>query len=236
MINILIPMAGRGSRFAEMGYKLPKPLIDVNGMPMIELVFRNLNMDGHYIFIALKEHEDKYNVSVLLKSLKPDCDIIYLDSVTDGACRTALMAQAHIDNDSPLIISNSDQLVKWDSSDFLLKCAMSQCDGSIVTLTKNETKYSYARMENGLVVEVAEKKVISDRATAGIYYYQHGSDFVKFAKRMIGKDIRTNNEFYICPVYNEFILDGKNITEYRVERMDCLGNPEDLRTYMLGNR
>jgi HAD superfamily hydrolase (TIGR01509 family) len=237
--NVVIPMAGSGSRFATAGYTFPKPLIDVNGKPMIEVVVNNLELDcktAHFIFIVQKVHYEQYDLQNLLNKLAPGCDIIQLDGVTEGAACSVLKAKAIIDTDTPLIIANSDQFVEWGdqgSSAFWYQCE--NVDGGIVTFTSSHPKWSYALLDdNGFVKEVAEKKVISDHATVGIYYYRSGKDFVKYAEQMIAKNIRVNNEFYVCPVYNEFIQDGKKIKIVDIVRMWGIGVPEDL-TYFLNH-
>lgn len=232
-LNVLIPMAGMGSRFVEAGYKLPKPLIDVDCKPMIRRVVENLNIDANYIFIAQRDHYEKYNLKTYLELMVPDCKIILTDGLTEGAACTALLAKDLINNDQRLLIANSDQLVDWDSCDFMYNMISSGCDGGLLTFKANETKWSYAKLGfNGFVEKVAEKKVISDNASVGIYYYKHGKDFVKYAEQMISKNIRVKNEFYICPVYNEYIADGKKLKIYECNKMNGLGTPEDLLNYL----
>jgi len=112
IMNVVIPMAGAGSRFESAGYTFPKPLIDVNGKPMIQTVVENLNIEANYIFIVQKEHYERYNLNHFLKLLAPNCTIIQVDGMTEGAACTALLAKKFIDNDQPLLISNSDQYVE----------------------------------------------------------------------------------------------------------------------------
>ena len=225
-------MAGLGSRFSEKGYTKPKPLIDVDGEPMIKKVIDSLNIDGHYIFIVQREHSVKYHLQDVLDEFVPGCTIVEIDGVTDGAARTTLLAKDLIDNDTPLLIANSDQVVVWDSSAFTSQMASSD----VIALFKaTDSKWSYAKINQARVVEVAEKKVISNNASVGIYGWSKGSDYVKYAEQMIAKDIRTNNEFYICPVYNEAIEDGKIVTPYFVQEMHGIGTPEDLENYLEKN-
>ena len=232
-LNVLIPMAGAGSRFEQAGYTFPKPLIDVKGKPMIQVVVENLNIKANYIFIVQKSHREKYNLDTLLNLITPECKIVEVDGVTEGAAVTALMAKKYINNNNPLFFANSDQFVEWDSNEFMYKMNETQADGGIVTFKATHPKWSFAKVdENGLVTEVAEKNPISDIATVGYYYWKHGSDFVKYAEQMIEKNIRVNNEFYVCPVFNQAVEDCKQIRTFDVEGMWGLGTPEDLNYYL----
>jgi len=236
-MNVLIPMAGAGSRFAQAGYTFPKPLIEVNGKPMIQCIVENLNIDAHFIFIVQKEHYEKYNLNQVLKLIKPDCDIVLIDGMTEGAACTTLEAKDLINNENPLLIANSDQIVEWDSNECLYAFDADSIDGGILTFKATHPKWSYAKIgEDGFVEQVAEKNPISDNATVGIYYWKHGSDYVKYAEQMIERNIRTNNEFYVCPVFNEAIEDGKKIRVKQVEKMWGIGTPEDLNYYLENNK
>tara|TARA_R110002167_G_scaffold36302_3_gene115082 strand:+ start:1584 stop:2951 length:1368 start_codon:yes stop_codon:yes gene_type:complete len=232
-MNVLIPMAGAGSRFAKAGYTFPKPLIEVNGKPMIQLVVENLNIDARHIFVVQKEHYEKYNLKHLLNLISPGCKIVQVDEMTEGAACTTLLAKEFINNDEPLIFANSDQYLDWDSNEFMYSMEADGVDGGMLTFTATHPKWSFAKTnEDGLVTEVAEKKPISDVATAGIYYWKHGKDYVKYAEQMIEKDIRFNNEFYVCPVFNQAIDGGKKIKTFHFDGMWGIGTPEDLRTFL----
>lgn len=236
-LNVVIPMAGHGSRFAEAGYTFPKPLIEVNGKPMIQKVVENLGVNANYTFIVQKEHYDKYALKYLLNNIAPDCNIICVSGVTEGAACTVLLAKKHINNDNPLLIANSDQYVDWNSSDFYYSCENSSLDGLILSFKNIHPKWSYAKLDDsGYVSEVAEKKPISDNATVGIYYWKHGSDFVKYAEDMIEQNIRVNGEFYVCPVFNQAIKDNKKFRLFNINNMWGLGTPEDLTYYLENNK
>lgn len=235
-LNVLIPMAGLGSRFKDAGYVFPKPLVEVDGKPMIQAVVESLGVNAQYTYIVQKEHYEKYNLSYLLNLITPNCNIVQVDGITEGAAVTCLLARKYIDNESPLIMANSDQIVEWNSRQFIYDLMTKNADGGIATFKSTHPKWSYAKIDhNGLVTEVAEKKPISDIATVGIYYWKHGADFVKYAQQMIEKDIRTNNEFYVCPVFNEAIADNKRVFTNDIKKMWGLGTPEDLK-YYLSNR
>ena len=237
MIHIVIPMAGRGSRFANAGYEMPKPLINIWGHYMVEYVIHNIRPKQEYqfIFLCLKEHLEKYHLRERLLEIEPDAKIVEVSEVTQGAACTVLLAEKYIDNDDALMIANSDQYVTIDIEDFLR--SMEEKDGLIMTMKANDTKWSYAAYDDGgNVTLVREKEVISDEATVGIYCFGKGSDFVRYAKQMIAKNIRVNNEFYVAPVYNEMIEDAKKITFYNIGSLDNgmygLGVPEDLERFM----
>jgi HAD superfamily hydrolase (TIGR01509 family) len=232
-MNVLIPMAGAGSRFQQAGYTFPKPLIDVEGKPMIQVVVDNLNIEAIYIYVVQKEHREKYNLDTLLNLITPNCKIVEVDGITDGAACTTLLAKEYINNDEPLVMANSDQFVEWDSNEFMYKMIEQKVDGGILTFTATHPKWSFAKVdEYGYVTEVAEKNPISDIATVGVYYWAKGSDYVKYAEQMIDKNIRTNGEFYTCPTFNEAIGDGKKIKTFNIEKMWGLGTPEDLNYYL----
>ena len=236
--NILIPMAGRGSRFEEQGYTDKKPFIDVNGKPMIHRVIKNLGMefDKEYMFIliCLQEDFDKYDFTEFEKVIGHNSyDVVILDDVTEGAAQTILQAKDLINDDTPLMTMNSDQLVDWDVERLFEMCE--QFDGVIPCFYGEGNAWSYARtLDDGYVQEVAEKKQISNTATAGYYYWKKGSDFVKYAEQMIEDNSRTNGEFYVAPVYNWAVLDGKRIGVFMVDKCYSLGTPEDLQEYLSG--
>ena len=236
--NILIPMAGRGSRFEEQGYTDKKPFIDVNGKPMIQRVIENLNMefDSNYefIIICLQEDFDKYDFKIFDDIVgHTEYKVICLDDVTEGAAQTLLEAKDIIDNDTPMLSFNTDQMIDYNPEK-MWEIA-EQFDGYIPCFWGDSEDWSYARtLDNGYVQEVAEKKVISNNATAGYYYWSKGSDFVKYAEQMIEQNSRSNGEFYVAPVYNWAIQDGKKIGICIVDEIYELGTPEYLEEYLNG--
>lgn len=235
-LNVLIPMAGLGSRFAQQGYTFPKPLIDVNGKPMIQVVVENLNIDANYIFLVQQEHYEKYNLRHLLNLISPNCTIIQVDGLTEGAACTALLAKEFINNDNPLLIANSDQYIEWNSNETMYSFSNAKIDGGMLVFESTHPKWSFAKLDSsGYIERVAEKDPISNIASTGIYYYTKGSDFVKYAEQMIGKNIRVNNEFYICPVFNEFVENNKLLTVKYVNKMYGIGTPEDLTNFLTKN-
>jgi dTDP-glucose pyrophosphorylase len=236
MLNIVLPMAGKGSRFAEKGYAFPKPLIEIKKKPMIQVVIENLTpKEPHrFIFICQKSHYNQYSLQTLLEAIAPGCKVVVVDGITEGAACTVLLAKEFIDNDDELLLANSDQFVDLDINKFLEGVRKDGKDGSIMTFESLHPKWSYAKLDgSGNVIEVAEKKPISHHATVGIYYYKKGTFFVKGAEDMIMKNIRTNNEFYVCPVYNQMIEKSKKVGIFEIEpdQMYGLGTPEDLEMF-----
>ncbi|HSW76559.1 MAG TPA: HAD-IA family hydrolase [Candidatus Saccharimonadales bacterium] len=232
-INIVIPMAGMGSRFIQDGYKTPKPLIHIKGKTMIEHVISNLNINGQYIFIVQQKHLSTDLVDKLNQAA-PSCIIIPIDYITEGAACTVLLAEKYINTTTPLLIANSDQYVEWDANEFMLMNEINKVDGAIVTFKSNESRWSYAKIDpvTKNVTSVREKEVISNDATVGIYYYKQGNTFVSCAKQMIAKNNRVNNEFYVCPVFNDMIDHGYCITTYACKKMWGMGISDDLVIFM----
>ena len=235
--NIVVPMAGRGSRFTEQGYTDSKPFIDVNGKPMIQRVIENLNIefDSNYEFviICLQEDFDKYDFRIFDDIIgHTEYKVICLEDVTEGAAQTLLEAKDIIDSDTPMLSFNTDQMIDYNPKMFEIA---KQFDGYIPCFWGDSKDWSYARtLDNGYVQEVAEKKVISNNATAGYYYWRKGSDYVKYAEQMIEENSRSNGEFYVAPVYNWAIQDGKKIGICIVDEIYELGTPEYLEEYLNG--
>ena len=239
MINIVLPIAGRGSRFAEAGFELPKPLIPVHGKPMIEVVVNNIRplCEHRFIFVALKEHLDHLGMKETLNKIAPGCIIIPVNEVTEGAACTVLLAREFIDNNDQLMMANSDQWVDIDINDYLSLMEDKNIDGLIMTMWADDPKWSFVGFDNdGKVNNVVEKKVISNEATVGIYNFQKGSDFVKAADQMIAKNLRVKNEFYVAPAYNEMIIDQAKITIFNIGKeydgMYGMGIPSDLDKFV----
>lgn len=232
-LNILIPMAGAGSRFAAAGYTFPKPLIDVNDQPMIKTVIDNLNVDAHFIFIVQQAHYDKYNLKPFLNIIAPNCTIVCVDHLTEGACSTTLLAKEFINNDESLLIANSDQFIEWESGEFFHAMNSPNIDGGVLTFESTHPKWSYIKTnESGNVSELREKEVISNLATVGIYYWKKGSDYIKYAEEMVTCGEKIKGEYYVAPTYNGAIKDGKSIKTFSVDRMWGLGTPEDLNYFL----
>jgi dTDP-glucose pyrophosphorylase len=239
MLNIVVPMAGAGSRFAKAGFKDPKPLIQVNGVPMIKLVIENLlpSRNHRFIFICQKTHIDSYSLQEKLSEWAPGCVVVGLDGLTEGAACTVLSAKHLIDNDDALMIANSDQYIDIAIDDYLNHMTAADLDGQIMTMTADDPKWSFVALDHKkLVTRVVEKQVISNEATVGIYNFKHGYDFVRAAEKMISMDERANGEFYVAPAYNRMIEGHKAVGIYNIgseaNGMYGLGIPADLELFL----
>lgn len=234
MLNIVLPMAGRGSRFADVGYALPKPLIPVLGVPMIELVIANLTprRPHRFHFLARREHVDGYDLAEKLRDWAPGSSLTLVEEVTEGAACTVLLAKGAIDNADPLMIANCDQYVDADINAYL--AAEDGADGLIMTMWADDPKWSFVRRDaEGRVVEVVEKVVVSNEATVGVYNFARGSDFVRAAEVMIADDRRVNGEFYVAPAYDELIAEGAEIRCHDIGAgMHGIGTPADLDAFL----
>lgn len=228
-MNILIPMAGAGSRFTNAGYTMPKPLVPVRGKPMISRAVETLGLNGRYIFVIRNNDE----LRDLLYDMVPSCKIVEIDHQTRGSAETALHASHLIDN-GPLLITNCDQIMHWNGKQFQTFLYHVDLDGVIVTYYKNNPRNSYAKVDKmGFVTQIREKEVISDISLNGIHYWRDGNDFISSARTMMQCNDNVNGEFYIAPTYNYLINQGKKIGIYHIpsSQHHAVGIPEDLAKY-----
>lgn len=230
--NILVPMAGLGSRFIKEGFKVPKQLINIKDKHLIDISLECLDYkDCNLIFVVRDETVYNFHIDELLKKkFGDDIKIVVLDKLTEGSVCSCLYAEEYIDNDAPLVIHTLDIEFRpvFDPN------SMNEldADGLLLTFKSNSANYSYTDIdENGYVKRTAEKKAISSNACVGIYGFKKGSDFCKYAKEMIAKDIRTKNEFYIAPLYNLLVDDGKKIVTSTVDKMHVFGTPDEFHFY-----
>jgi len=237
-INIVIPMAGMGQSFLRAGYTLPKPLVDVNGKPMIERVIENLTpKHPHTFYFVMKQEQyEKYPfVEIFQKTTSGNFEVILVPNVPQGALCTVLTAIDFINNKNELLVANADQIIDVSINDFIDFAQNSNAQAAIMTFEASHPKWSFLRLNNhNEVIETAEKQMISSHATSGIYYYKHGSLFVDAGLSMIEKDIRFNNEFYVCPSFNELILKNNKVIAWEMRRdaMHSLGTAVDLAMYL----
>ncbi|MFC5430230.1 glycosyltransferase family 2 protein [Paraburkholderia denitrificans] len=239
MLNIVVPMAGAGSRFANAGYLDPKPLIQVRGVPMIAVVINNLkpSCEHRFIFVCQRSHIERFRLAEKLSAWAPGCEIVGLDGITQGAACTVLAAREHISEKDSLTIANSDQYVDIDIDDYLVEMERQNLDGLIMTMTADDPKWSFVGLsDEHLVNNVVEKQVISNEATVGIYNFRRGGDFLRAADAMIRKELLVNGEYYVAPVYNEMIAECASIGISNVGRegagMYGLGIPADLERFL----
>ena len=235
MIRIVVPMGGEGRQFAERGYTFPKPLVEVAGAPLIELVVRNLTpSEPHeFVFICRQEHVQKYALADVLRLIAPGCRIVTMAQPTAGALCSVLLGMEHLAHEDELLVANADQWIDVPIDAFLAYARTTRLDGALITFPNTHPRWSYARTENDQVVAVAEKQPISRNATAGVYYFRRGSEFAAAAERMLLKNATVGGEFYVAPVYNELVLAGRRIGIFPIEaaQMHGLGTPEEVERF-----
>lgn len=236
MINILIPLAGKNQFFPEAEYPFPKPLIEFNSKTMIEHIidnFSTIQKEKQFIFIVNSEDCKKYHLDNVLNILtNHTCKIIKLDNETKGAACSAMMAVEYIDNDTPLIISNADQLFDICLDEVVNSFASS--DAGVITFESIHPRWSYVRLDSeNKVTETAEKRPISKSAIAGFYYFTKGSAFINSSSKMIKKDASVNGLYYIAPALNELVLESKTINIFQIEnsKYHTFYTPQKIKEY-----
>ena len=232
-MKLVLPMAGNGQRFFDEGYDLPKPLIAIKGKPMFKHVIDNIGLTEDIICVVRRDHVEDFNIDDHIRVYYPNANVHIIEHETEGAACTVMEAVAPL-TDQPFLVANCDQLMEWSPKSFY-DTAQRWKGGSILTFEPDHKipKPSYVRVSDvGQMIELKEKTIISNIATVGVYYWKKGSDYVKYAEEMIDKNIRHNNEFYVCPVFNQAIKDGKKIKTYMVEKMWGIGTPEDLDIFL----
>lgn len=241
MINVVIPMAGLGSRFAKVGIVTPKPLIVVNGVTLLEHSIRSFNIPNARFILITRDFGAVYNEEIrkIATGLRPEVIIIKIDTVTSGAAETVLAAKDYIDNSSNLVVYNCDQIINWDPDQFLEWVATGESvipDGAVVCYKSTDPKNSFARIKLGSrIEEFKEKEAISDHALIGFHFWKHGSDFVDSARKLI-KKFRNNGspECYVSETYNYMLAARKRIHAYHIPNYQYipLGTPEDVARYV----
>jgi NDP-sugar pyrophosphorylase family protein len=242
-MNIVIPMAGRGERFSNSGFTVPKPIIDVGGKPMIQAAIESLNLDGNYTFIVYNYELEAFNQHIkdAIHGCVKNPKIISINYTTQGPASSVLLAKELINNDEPLLTANCDQIMNWDGGRFMRDVVISddggetRLDGRVVTYWADTNKNSYVKLDaHERAVEFAEKRIISNHSLNGIHFWRKGRYFVDSAEEMMKKNIRVNNEFYIAPTYNELIQKNMKIGIWQLKQGQhhAIGTPEDLQKYM----
>jgi len=221
MLKILVPLAGPSDLFTNAGFVYPKPLIEINGITMIQLVIDRIKAvsQPHQIIFILK-HEDvqKYHLDNTLKLLAPGCDIVKLKNETKGALCSILMAIDKIDKDDSLLILNGDQIIDIDFETINQYWTEQAADAGVVTFTSVHPRWSFAKIEGGEVVQTAEKNPISNNAIAGYYYFKNAGTFLECAAQCILNDVQLDGRFFISPVINEYVLKQKKVLNYPIEK------------------
>jgi len=237
MINIVIPMAGLGSRFSQYNTDRPKPLININGKTLIEHSLSSIKTDARYIFITRKYKNEEHNAELtnIIKNFSPTSVEIKIDFNTSGAAETCLYAKDLIDNEDKLIITNCDQIFNFDFNNFIDFINNNDVDGSVGLHKSNNPKHSYAIIKNNKIVSIKEKTVISEDALVGLHYWKNGKDFIRSAELLLSNFKKESiQETYISETYGYLINEGKNISPYYLPHNSyiCLGTPEDVEIYL----
>ena len=241
-MNIVIPMAGKSERFFKEGFTVPKYMLPIEGgetpRTMIQGAVDSLHMEGNLYFIVQRDHEI-YGVTKFLTDAYPTATVLYLERYTGGCVESVYeAAKGYINTDLPLVISNCDQYLEWDSTDFLQACQRPDIDGCVLTYFADTEKNSYCRTDtNGVCTEFREKKVISPHSLVGVHYWKRGSDFIKSAEDMLSNDRRDAGEYYVSTSYNYLVESGKKIIHSPMKSTDVyhsIGVPETYFTYLQG--
>jgi NDP-sugar pyrophosphorylase family protein len=237
MLHVIIPMAGKATRFQERGYTFPKPLLEIGNQSVIEVVLKNLAppQSFRFSFVCRKEHVTQFYLGDMLSLIAPGSRVLALEQETAGALCSVLLAMDQVAPDDEVLVANGDQFVQGGLDAFYKACRQPNIDGCILTFTATHPRWSFAKTnEQGRVVAVAEKKPISKQATCGLYYFRRASELLAAAERMMLKGLTTGGQFFVAPVYNELILDGKTIVTHHVPEgaMHSLGTPEDYDAFL----
>lgn len=225
---MIVPLAGRGQRYLEEGYGLPKPLIDVAGKPMLHWALKSIQEVEYskIIFVALKEHDENYGIFATIKNLIKEAVVILIDEITEGQLCTVLCAKKHLNNPEDVLIIPSDTLVISDLHNDI-RGKSNDCSGLISVTNLPGNQWSFAKLnDSGEVTEVAEKNRISNWASTGIYYFSNGKEMMSYAEEMINNQEKTLNEYYVIPLYQKMINDGLKIYTSKAVEMWDLGTPQ----------
>lgn len=235
-MNVLFLLAGESKPFEEQGYLYPKYLLEVDGKTLVQHVIDHVTLarPSRHIFVVRKEEVERFHFESVLRLLSPQSEVLIAEGLTRGAACTALLAVELVDNDEPLLIVNGDQIVDLPLDEVLGSFEEQGLDGGIVVFDSVHPRWSYVRLnEEGWVIEAAEKRPISRNATAGLYYFAKGRDFVAAAKEMIRKDAAVGDAFYVCPAYNELLLNQGRVGVYRIARENyhSLALPQGVQAF-----
>ena len=233
--TLLIPMAGLGRRFSTNGYTIPKQMVPINGKPMIEVSLNCIKLDDFKkVFIIRKEHVVNHSIDLFLKNkFGNDIVIVIAENYTEVTISTCLLAEDFLNNNLPLVITTLDV---YFEPIFNMDLINPSVDGTILVFKSDNPSFSYSKInDEGYVIETAEKKVISDLSSIGLYYFKSSKIFLEYSKKMVNENIRTNDEFYVCPLYNLLINDGKKIDTLLFDKCTPIGTPHELNKFILDN-
>jgi NDP-sugar pyrophosphorylase family protein len=237
--NLVIPMAGLGSRFSKAGYETPKPLLPIRGHRMFEIVIANLTTSdvNQVSLIAPAHFELAPEVAHFSQVTGIPIRLFEIDFLTDGPVSSAMIAAKELDFDLPIIIANSDQYLDFNVNQWINTAIDSNVDGSILCMRDSHPKWSYVEVnERGEIARVVEKQVVSSLATCGVYFFSSTAEFIRAAECQREGDERVNNEFYVAPLYNYLISQGKRLSYLDMgpisEVMFGLGTPEDYELFI----
>ena len=231
-MNVVIPMAGLGSRFRQAGFERPKPLIPVEGRPMYAWAVESLPLHHaeRLIFILLRSQPEfeELRADILSRYRAYPVEVLDVPALTAGQAETVLRAEAQIDNESSLLIHNADTAFEVDHG-WAELAEEENLDGALLVFRSEETRWSYSRADDkDWVREVREKEAISPWASTGTYWFARGGDFVRLARKQAASESREKGEFYVGPLYNELIASGARVRHFEIDRLLCFGTPEDL--------
>jgi RpiB/LacA/LacB family sugar-phosphate isomerase len=231
-VNVLVPLAGKGQRFVDKGYNIPKSLILAGNKHIIDWSMGSLKLENcNLIFVVRNEHITNYSIDEILKTkYGNDITVVSTPENTRGSVESCLYAREYINNDLPLLVYCIDIYFEeyFDPS-----IVDENLDALVLTFKSNSPNYSYCELDkNNMVTRVAEKLVISNNANVGAYYFKEGKDFVECSDEMMERNETVNGEFYIAPVYNIMIEKQKKIGIHEVEKMYVMGTPEELDFYV----
>ncbi len=225
-------MVGKGQRFRDEGFTLPKQLVEVGHKQMIDWSLSCIKTDEcNIIFVIRKDTVDNNQMDdVLRQKFGEDIDIVIVDRETEGTVCSCLYAEDYIDNDLPLVISTLDMYFEPHFNPADIEDGV---DGAVLTFYADNPAYSYSELgRDGYVKRTAEKEVISNHSHAGLYYFTRGKDFVRLASKMIMRNIRVKNEFYIAPLYNLFIEEGMKIGIHPIRQLWSMGTPSERQHFL----
>ena len=219
MLKIIVPLGGSSELFTNAGHFYPKPLIEIMGKPMVQLVIENasISVPHQFIFIIKEEDAVRFHIDNTLKLLSPGCEIIKLKKATKGGLCSVLMGIDRIADDDSILVINGDQVIDEDFDSIYKYWKDNNADAGIVTFKSVHPRWSYARIEDGSVVQTAEKNPISQHAIAGYYYFDKAATFFECAYQSILNDVQFEGSYYISPVMNEYVLRNKTVLNYKIE-------------------